>query len=200
MAALTPKTLMQYCSSPLEQRVAYLHLALEERNAGPTETFFIDALRAEQHPLPKWYLIKAVGLQKDPAAIALLLAIGKSPDVDLSETSLHRIAAWSLGQIGSESFHAIARAFDDASTDIERVFLVDALGEIRQPIALPLLVRAFVEGSDQVKLWAALSLSKSGISALGTLRELLKNTQSRRDKLLLEDALTKITNQSLAKF
>ena len=66
------------------------------------------------------------------------------------------------------------------------------MGEIRSEKAISVLERAFQNETFEIKLWAALGLSKIGKAALPALHRLLTRAISWQDRVLILDALDKI--------
>ena len=124
--------------------------------------FFASILESEVDPLCRWYALKAIGDLKGIDAKDQLLSVLQQPDYEFDESSLHRICARAIGQIGSVLSTDIINLLKTTSSQQTRVALIDALGEIADPAAVPVLSEQLVSQTRAVKLWAALSLAKIG--------------------------------------
>jgi len=150
------------------------------------------ALRWETDSIARWYLIRAIGILKIKAAIPHLIKICLEPEVKFKGSSLHLITAWSLGKIGENAIDLLLSALKHCKVAENQKCLVDALGEIRNPRAIDALKMAFENMDQQVKLWAALSLSKIGKASLDVLYNMFFNTRKIKERIVILDAIDKI--------
>jgi hypothetical protein len=184
-----------YSPLPRSSRVAALHAATEE--GLPTHCdFCVEALKKETYFLAKWYLIKLAGQLGCLSAIPAIIEVGFKPDVDAHQSSLHRIAAWSLGKMGGAATETLFETLQKAQTEEQVVFAIDSLGETRDSRCGATLRAAFETGTYEAKLWTALSLAKLGEYGRGILEGLLDKSDSDTDRLLILDALVKIDRQT----
>ena len=189
--------LKEYQAQTNTERARYLDLHVGS-STDLSEEFCRTALISETSPLPKWYLVRSLGLLKSESAIPDLISLCLERDVDFGNTSIHLICAWSLGQLQETALPFVLEALKAATNPETRKCLVDALGEIRSPKAIPVLDDAFRKGDHQTKLWAALSLSKIGKSSLDTLYLLLDQSAHWKDRVFILDAICKIKDSSSA--
>lgn len=173
-------------------------IALLERHPPPVSKakFIIAALQWEKDPLAKWHLLKLAGTCSVPQAIKPTIEVLGAPDFNFANTSLHLIAAWSLGRIGQAALEPVLQAIHKADNEITVASLADALGEIGSPKGIAPLSYLFSNHSSRVKLFAALSLSKIGVPAIPALEELARATTSAQERLLLFDALVKLGSEA----
>ncbi len=82
-----------------------------------------------------------------------------------------------LIQIGSEAVEDLMRAFDTPEVDV-RKFILDILGDIADPKALPLLLKAVEDEDENVRLAAVEAMGKiNGEQAVKKLLELVEKSQ-----------------------
>jgi HEAT repeat protein len=161
--------------------------------------FYLSELRREKNPLVRWFLIKGLGMHRSPWAIDDLLQVFRQPDADFSSTSLHLIAAWSLGEIGTVALPKVLAALDQCACETEMASLADALGEIGDPSSVDRLKELFQAGSLHVQLSAALALAKLGAPARPALTDLLtKFAAAPGEATIIQDAIDKIDSNYLA--
>lgn len=182
----------QYERMPTNQRQEYLDAHVQDITDLP-ERFLLEALRSEPDPAAKWYLVKGLGILRSTAAIPLIISLCKGPDVDLGHTTVHAICAWSLGRIGDAALPHVMELLREQHTDARRC-AVDALGELRNPAAIPALCVALESDEHPVRLWAALSLAKIGDAAIPSLHAIIERSND-IVRLLALDAIIKISNQ-----
>ena len=187
--------LEEYVKKSNASRAAYLHAEVEE-GKGLDSSFLDRLIKFEQNPIAKWYIIKAVGLSKNLNQLEFLLDVGRAVDTEIRKTSLHRIAAWSIGQLGSATLKSVIQRYEKAEHDYEKAFLIDAIGEIGDARAVPFLARAFESTGFKVRMWTALSLAKLGEASLPVLHDLLRKEMPLASRLLLLDALDKLAHPS----
>ncbi len=173
-------------------RQKVLHSFVEE-NAQFGGAWAVSQLGEETDPICRWYLLKSLGYPAQPAGVPALLEAGRLPDQQVGVSSLHMIAAWALGQIGEIALESVKKELSIVQSETFRTFLVDCLGEIGAPNAIPELAAAFEDGSYQTRLWAALSLAKIGPSALPHLLLLLRRSRGDEDRMILIDAYARLS-------
>ena len=93
--------------------------------------FFAELLKNEKDPVCKWYEIKAIGELKATEYIDLLVSVLSDEDVKFETgSSLHLIAANSLGKMGEVAIPSIMKLFESGA-DSTRLAVIDTLGESR---------------------------------------------------------------------
>lgn len=157
--------------------------------------FFRRVLDSVDDPLCKWHAVKAIGLLKDKRSKRQLLGVFQAPDHDFSESSLHLIAAWAIGQIGASFTPDLVALLSHETSKPKRIALIDALGEIGDPAGIPLLSKQLASKSQTIRLWAALSLAKVGPSSLPVLNQALDTADSEL-VYIIADALATIGNDA----
>ena len=171
-----------------------------------SEDFYLFALEWEKDPLILWYLIKNIGERQLICAFELLINIGLEPDKDFesdlgTKTSLHRIAAWAIGEMPLGKAH-IKRLLELCyfKDEVTRIFAIDTLGEYGKPDLeiLKALEIFLLQEVLTVALWSALSLSKIGLPALPILHEGLFNIKKQDAQRIafVFDAIVKIGDNS----
>ena len=148
------------------------------------------ALETERNPIARWHIVKGLGLCHSVRSVPLLLDVCRAPDTDLDHTSLHSIAAWALGRIGTQSYEAVIDLLSEKAEESRRC-AVDALGEIRDARAVDSLCEALRHDTPVVGLWAGLALSKLGTSAIECLHSIATNS-SGNQRMIALDAIIKI--------
>lgn len=181
----------------LRDRQRALHVLVEEKGT-PGGEWSLLQLDLERDPVCRWYLLKSLGHSGLVIGIAKLLQIGSEPDVEVGVSSLHMIAAWSLGRIGNLATSQVLEQLEKATSENDLVFLVDSLGEIRDPKAIPALVKSMEVGAHRVRMWAALSLAKMGAEAARPMLQLLVKSGVATDRAMLIDAFSRIANAAPA--
>ncbi len=151
-----------------------------------------DLLQA-QDPIIRWHAIKAAGEMGDSSASEELLRVLTSPDIIFDESSLHRIAAWALGRIGSCNTQKLMHIFSAVPDTCTQLAIVDTLGEIRDPSAVSLLESCLLSSNEDLQLWSALSLMKIGDAAIPSLLRCAMSG-SERMAFLAIDALATIAS------
>ena len=189
----------EYKNLSSELRAIYLHFHVGE-STDLTPDFILQAIEFENAPLSKWYLIRAIGILKIEFAIDYLIDTFKETDVKLDKSSLHLIAAWSLGAIGENALDPLVKEYNRTNSEDIKKCIVDSLGEIGSPKAIPILCKAFMEESHNVKLWSSLSLSKIGNQAIEPIKKLFSRATSSGDRLMLIDAIIKIDSPRSVQF
>jgi len=189
----------EYNHFPPPQRAKTLLIQMEAGHLYPV-AFHISELKRERDPLVRWHLVKGLGIHRDTSGVGPLLSVLRQPDMEFASTSLHRIAAWSLGRIGSPALSQVLAAATASESQSERAGLADALGEIGDPSSIGSLAILFTSGDHCVRLWASLSLAKIGETGRETLYELLATCQSTPDSLLILDAINKLNRNSVSTY
>ncbi|MBM4044284.1 MAG: HEAT repeat domain-containing protein [Planctomycetes bacterium] len=157
-------------------------------------SFFANILEAEDDPLCKWHAVKAIGDLKGYEAQRQLLQVLQDPDHEFDESSLHRICAWAIGRVGSALSADVIKLLRSPVSQQTRIALIDALGEIADPVAIPVLSEQLASGIRSVRLWAALSLAKIGEPSLPVLKSALKDADAEL-VLIIADALSIIATE-----
>ena len=138
-----------------------------------------------------WHVCKTLGSQAIARSAEFLRWVGSRPDIEFENTSLHRVAAWALGEIGASQAAPLRRMLIEGSSSA-RAFAADALGQLKDTEAVPLLAKSLTEDDWNVALWAALSLSKiRDHAAVDAIYAAIRNEDGTR-RYLAFDALVKI--------
>ena len=190
---------IEYKSYATGERANYLNEHVND-TTDLSPDFCEDALEWETYSVARWYLIRAVGILRIRSAIPLVLKICREPNEKFSKSSLHLIAAWALGRIGEDALEPLILELKTSKNVQMTVCIVDALGEIGSPEAIPSLDDAFRKKEPEVKLWAALSLMKIGKRALDTLYNLYSDSRDLAEIILVLDAIAKINDDSSKPF
>lgn len=173
-------------------RRRFLANCVHEDSADLSDQFVILSLGWEPDPSARWFLIKAAGVLHLNASVPLLLQICQEPDVEMDETSLHAICAWSLGQIGDSATNGVMKLLLDADSETRRC-AADTLGEIRTVTAIPALISVLRNDEYRVQLWAGLALAKIGAECVPLLEKAAEETEG-APRLIALDALEKIAS------
>lgn len=152
--------------------------------------FFSEILRAEADSICKWYAIRALGNLRANHFSELLVDVLRQPDVEIGESSLHRICARSIGLLGSKMVPRIVSLLKESSAAI-RLAAVDTLGEIGHHSAIPALSLCLTLSERDIQLWAALSLGKIGVESISALVSALSSA-SKKEVMIFLDALVMI--------
>jgi hypothetical protein len=189
--------LEQYRTMKSRERIEFLQSRITEgTKTNIPEAFLIEAIAEERDPTAQWFLIKGIGNLKSPDGIESLLAISRAPEVEMGNTSLHSICAWSLGQIGPAAYSSVLALLSDLDPETRRT-AVDALGEIGDVRAIPALCAALERDEHKVRIWAGLSLAKMGPSALPCLNR-IKSDDDEVGRIIAADAIGKIGQRRVA--
>ena len=143
--------------APVEELISFID---EGRGTHDQELWILIA-RAQltEDPVLAWYVCRLIGDSAYQEGIYYLLFVGQKDDIEFDRSSLHRIAAQSLGKLGSDSSSVVP--FLTAESWSTRQFAADALGEIGDPQVLGDLFHCLSdEPSDEVIKWIALSIAK----------------------------------------
>lgn len=170
-----------------------LHECVEYGMHNLENQLFINILDDEtSSDLCKWYAIKAIGEKRIDKGIEKLIDIIKAPDVSFENTSLHLIAAYSLGRFGEQALDNLIYLLGDDYPVYTQKAVADALGEIKSDKAIPALISAIQYLDDSVALWAGLSISKIGSGV----KELIKifNSLSETKQYIILDTLMRFCN------
>lgn len=149
--------------------------------------FFAEILLRERDPICKWYAIRALGDLRAKQYSNLLVDVLRQSDVEVGESSLHRICARSIGLFGSQMVPRIVELLDEPSA-ATRLAAADTLGEIGHSSAIPALFRCLTSGERNLQLWAALSLGKIGVESIPALVSALSSA-AKEEVLIFLDAL-----------
>jgi len=161
---------------PLEaRRVAIAQLSETPSSVGPG--VFAMILADETDPVCRWYAVRAMGDLRAIEYSELLLHVLRQPDVVFEHSSLHLIAARSIGLLGQAMVPKIAVLLEDGHEQT-RLAAVDALGELRDPAGIPTLARCLTSSSRQLRLWSALGLAKIGSPSLSCLADAISTGDS----------------------
>ena len=126
----------------------------------------IGRAQLEDDPNLAWHVCKSIGDNKYQSGANYLLFIGQREDVEFDKSSLHRIAAWSIGRLKVQPEILLPLLKSDQWQT--RRFAADSLGEIGDPSVLDPLMDAFVDEQDEeVYKWIGLSLSKLSVGSAG---------------------------------
>lgn len=134
--------------------------------------FFIEAYQRLSDPICAWYALRALGDLGERAALEILLAALEKPDVEIGNSSLHRIAARSIGKLGASIAPTITESLHRASGQ-SLIALIDALGELRSADSIPELTSLLRSFDREVSVTAALALAKIGTPAIDQLESTL---------------------------
>lgn len=164
--------------------VSYVDDKLEDIRA----VFYAELLKNEKDDMCKWYEILALGDLKAIEYANLLINVICRPDVPLSkETSLHLIAARSLGKMGDEVIDLLVPLLERDEEYI-RVAVMDTFGEIKSEKALPYIQPIFKEVYSKVVVYAGLAVAKIGIPSIGFVDSVF-DVASDKNKVVLIDAI-----------
>lgn len=183
-----------YTALSNQQRVLFLEQAIDTNTLEPE--FYSRALAWEEYPLALWFLIKRAGEARIANCLSALIAICEKPNVEFESagglTSLHLIAAWSLGRVGKSCITPLLGSLKNSNTST-KIAIVDALGEIRddREEVLQALISSLENDPQEVALWSALSLAKLGKQSLDYLHQALFSLDKHRAIYVL-DAIIKI--------
>jgi HEAT repeat protein len=173
-------------------RRRFLANCVREDSTDLSDRFVVLSLGWEPDPTARWFLIKAAGVLHLDASVPLLLQICQAPDVEMDETSLHAICAWSLGRIGDSATSEVMKLLSNADSETRRC-AADTLGEIRAAAAIPALISALRHDERRVQLWAGLALAKIGVECVPLLERAVEETEG-VPRLIALDALAKIAS------
>lgn len=148
--------------------------------------------------LSKWYAIKAIGEKHIDKGIQKLIDIIKVPDVSFENTSLHLIAAYSLGKFGEQSLDNLVCLLNADYPLYTQKAVADTLGEIKSSKAIPALIFAIQYLDDSVALWAGLSISKIGSGAEDLIG--IYSSLSETKRYIILDALMRFCNALSVEF
>jgi len=163
-----------------------------------SESFLMDILATEKSNSLRWLAVKGLGVVRSKAATSRLIQLCKEPDENFDHTSLHAICTWSLGRIGISALNDVMELLKESDAETRRC-AVDALGEIKHPIAVEKLAKALTDDEYSVKLWAGLSLAKIGDDALPNLHDIFSQSDN-ETKLIALDAILKIGSDKSTAF
>lgn len=135
--------------------------------------YFLSLLQTEPDQICRWHAIQALGRLKDPAAIRQLVDVLAQPDTEFDESSIHRITAWSLGQIGPSATVAVLTLLKETDSKAQVLAALDAVGELHDAAAIPLVAPFLKSGNRDIVIWAALALGKIGAVSLSALASCL---------------------------
>lgn len=151
-------------------------------------------------PTSRWYAIKAIGEQKIDQGLQLLIGVLKKNNVTIGETSLHLIAASSIGKLGDIAIPYVTELLHCSESTIEtQLAAVDALGEIRSVESIPVLIEMIKIKEFEIALWAGLSLSKIGEAATTELMNIFA-TLPHNKKIIVLDTLMRIEQKNAVDF
>lgn len=184
-------TLVEYLQLPEASRVSYLEQHVND-STDLSALFCEEALVRELAPVARWYLIRAIGLLRSTSALPILIEMCRRPNADWGHTSLHAITAWSFGRIGAVALPPLLDALVGTEDIAMKRCIADAFGEMRAVECIPVLYRLFREEPYEVKLWAALSLAKTGEAARDVLYRLMEEVETWQERVLLIDAIAKL--------
>jgi HEAT repeat protein len=136
--------------------------------------FFARIYETNDDPICKWYAIRALGDLGAKEYLGLLIDVLSKPDVNVGKSSLHLIAARSIGQIGPPALHRLLSLLENAEGETA-IAVVDALGEIGAAEAVPALARTLQSRTVKLAGWCALSLAKIGRPSIPALVDCLVN-------------------------
>ena len=152
-------------------------------------SFFAELLKNEKDSVCKWYEIKAIGDLRATEYIELLISVLFEENEELKGgSSLHLIAADSLGKMGEVVIPSVISAFDSAN-ETTRLALIDTLGETRCSSGA-VTIESFIPRYNLKEFnYAMLALTKCGNIGQETLRKLYYSCDDKEKKLCVVDAL-----------
>lgn len=151
----------------------------------------IQAALSDPNLFTKWMGCKAAGISKDIKwfEILSLLAIADSAE---KNPDLNSIAIWAIAQIGGDSAKGFwLRNMNNKDWNSRRA-AADLIGETLDEDGLVSLSNLLLDNNDEVRNWAALSLSKFGMKAEAVLLGHMKHTSDPELFLVIADALLKV--------
>ena len=163
------------------------------KSFGPA--FFATIYDQFDDPLCKWYAIRSLGDLAAEDYLDVLIDALKHPDQEVGKSSLHLIAARSIGQIGPSAVDRLLRLLDESSGSTT-VAVIDALGEVGATKAIPALQHCLESEDRALRLWSALSLAKIGTASIPALRESLSRADAAL-ALLIVDAFAIINETEI---
>ena len=137
--------------------------------------------------------LQTLGILKDPRVLPLLLAA-------LDQVQLRRYAIAGLAAYGGpQAFDALAPLLNERDRLVQRQ-VVEAMGELDDPRAVPLLIAALGQPNPWVRLAVAEGLKQCGPRAqlaVGPLITVMEKDPEVASRRLIADALFAITGQAL---
>ena len=131
--------------------------------------YFLSVLKSETDGMCRWHAIQALGRLRSADAVPSLVHILTQSDTEFDKSSLHRICAWSLGQIGPAATDNILSILNGPHSDSAALAAIDALGEVGDAAAVPMIKQHLQSENRQIVIWAALALGKIGNASLSVL-------------------------------
>lgn len=151
--------------------------------------FFAELLKREKDSISKWYEIQALGKLRASEYSKLLISVLSEPDVKFeSGTSLHLIAAKSLGLMGEVVIPKIAALWDGASLQT-RLAILDTLGEIHSNAAADLIESLLPSLNKNEFAYATLALTKCGVYGQQILKKCFSSYSQSEQMFCIIDAL-----------
>ena len=178
-----------------ERQDVVIAAARAPENAGAG--YFLSVLESESDGICRWHAIQALGCLRATEAVRALVQILLQPDIEFDESSLHRICAWSLGQIGPVATDEILNILTDAHSDSVAIAALDALGEVRDAAAIPVIKQHLQSGNHQRAIWAALALGKIGEASLPVLQDSLDEADADQVYIVIDTLAIIGTEQTL---
>jgi len=151
----------------------------------------IQAALSDPNLFTKWMGCKAAGISKDIkwfeklSSLAIVDSASKNPD-------LNSIAIWAIAQIGGGSAKDFWLKNINSKDWNSRRAAADLIGETLDEDGLVSLSELLLDNNDEVRNWAALSLSKFGMKAEPMLFSYMKDTSDPELFLVIADALLKV--------
>ena len=182
------------------ERQIYLYETSEYGMHSISEDLYLAILADESiDSISKWYAVKAIGELKEDKYIPVLIEVLKNQNESVGETSLHLIAARSLGKIGSAAVPFVIPLLNGDCSIETQIAAADTLGEIGSIDGIPALIEIVESKSSNIAVWACLSLSKIGIP---TVKEQIRIFDSLPDekKLIVLDSLMRIADNNALEF
>lgn len=149
--------------------------------------------------LTTWYAARAVGAHQFTVFAGRLLAVlavpegGWANDVDPEmDAKVRTISGWSLGRLGFDCLEPFVSCVMRSEKWELRAGFSDALGEARDPRAVPALVTLLEDADSRVSLWAALGLAKLGDDGVPPLAAAVRKASEVIRMGYIIDALAKI--------
>lgn len=157
--------------------------------------FYAKLLEGETNDTCRWYEIKALGDLQATEYAELLVSQLNYSDVNLGESSIWRILAYSLGKIGECAIPLLSNV--DISDIQVKIAVMDSYCQIGSILAIPYIKPILLSEYNKATVYASNALAKCGYQGVQEIKQIFNSCDSLTKFALFESLIGVCSDEDL---